>query len=96
MADLRERFDAADLIALDDVWPDVRDRLEGAGRLRAVAPAGTHRPRRDAWRKPLTIAAAFALAAAAIAVVTRAFLGASPTTPADEAPVIRIDLDRVE
>jgi Tol biopolymer transport system component len=81
MTDLRERFDAADRIPVDDVWPSVRARLDEGprpvvldGTAPDVAAAG--------WRRALLIAAALILSVAAVLVVVRAFERVDSRVPA--------------
>jgi Tol biopolymer transport system component len=76
MTDLRERFAATHEKPAPDLWPDVLDRLTdeaSPGRLRLVGHARQSWVRRDAWRKVLTIAAAFILSVVSIAVMVRVF-----------------------
>ncbi len=77
MPDLRERFEAADLIPVDEIWPAVRDRLDPAlmdpqVHRRAEGLSGWSSSR-GGWRKAATIAAALAVAVASLVVALRAF-----------------------
>ena len=81
MSDLRERFDAADRIPVDDVWPSVRARLhDGAQPVVLVEPAIDVRP--AGWRRALLIAAVLVLSVAAVLVVVRAFDRVGSRVPA--------------
>src|SRR5438067_12797021 len=85
MTDLRDRFRLADHIPAPDVWPSVEERLAASSDDRAkLRPVARFiRPsRRDNLRKTLTIAAAFAIAAASIAFAIHAFRSGGRQQPA--------------
>ncbi len=84
MPDLRERFESTDLIPVDDVWTDVTARLEDADDARPLRFGGPS-SERIGWKKVVTIAAAFAIAVASIAIAIRAFRSAEEKLPASGA-----------
>ena len=86
MTDLRDQFRVADHIQAPDVWPSVERRLAEAPDDRAaVRLIGSRAPRtsrRDPLRKALTIAAAFAIAAASTAFAIHSFRSGGRQQPA--------------
>src|SRR6185436_17804791 len=95
MPDLKQRLDAIDLLPVDDVWSEVRDRLETetTSVVRPNRAGGPRRSRRDAWRKALTIAAAFALAIGSVALAIRAFGGRDDRTVPTNDGIVEIPID---
>jgi len=85
MTDLHDRFRIAQGIPAPDLWPDIQARLAvsdsaNKSRLRGV---GSPTSRHASLHKWLTIAAAFAIAAPAIALSVRAFREAEPSVSQD-------------
>jgi Tol biopolymer transport system component len=90
MPDLKQRLDAVDRIPVDDLWPEIRERFEdeAAGRVTPLRIAENRRRPEVGWRKGLTIAAVFALLAAAGIVLLRSLSsdGTPANPPVDPAP----------
>jgi dipeptidyl aminopeptidase/acylaminoacyl peptidase len=77
MPDLRDRFDAKDLIPAPDLWPEIERRHPADGRgersnVRLLRDGTPRRSGRDVARRALAIAAAIALVAASFALLQRA------------------------
>ena len=77
MTDLETRLHGVDRIHVPDLWDEVRGRASSPERGTSV---GTTRSRAVAWRRPLTVIAAFAVFIAAGELVWQA-LGPSASTP---------------
>ena len=88
MIDLRERFQAADLIEAPDLWASAQAKateLDRVGaQLRFLRPSGSPDDRRLVARKVMTVAAALLIAAVGIGVLLRAFR--SSTIPVHQPP----------
>jgi len=88
MPDLKQRLDAVDLIPVDDVWPEIRERLEdeAAGRVTPLRKLEPHRPE-IGWRKAFTIAAVFLLVAAVGILLVRSLRShPTPANPPEPRP----------
>jgi YVTN family beta-propeller protein len=92
MPELRDRFLAAQQIPAPDLWADVQERLAAAQRgepvPRSVGSVGIRRHHRAPVEKLVTIAAAFAISIASIALVVTAFRRSEPVTPRSAAGTV--------
>jgi dipeptidyl aminopeptidase/acylaminoacyl peptidase len=89
MPDLKQRLDAVDQIPVDDVWPEIRERLkdEAAGLVTPLRAANPQRGPEVGWRKALTIAAVLVLVAAAGILFVRSLRSdLTPATPPEPRP----------
>lgn len=82
MPDLKERFREADRLRAPDLWREASLRAASASR-----EASTRSIKLAAWRKPITIAVAFAVFASAGMFAWVAFRGAETERPDEPQPV---------
>jgi YVTN family beta-propeller protein len=85
MPELRDRFLTAQQIPAPDLWADVQERLaapeRGETEPRSVGSVGIRPNHRAPVQKLVTIAAAFAISIASIAIVVTAFRRSEPGIP---------------
>jgi hypothetical protein len=90
MPDLKQRLDAVDQVPVDDLWPEIRERVadEAAGKVTPLRRSDRSGLPEVGWRKALTIAAVFAVLAAAGFVLVRSLTsdGVPATPPAEPRP----------
>ncbi len=92
MPELRDRFLTAQQIPAPDLWADVQERLTAPERSttgpRPVRSASIRPNHRASVHKLVTIAAAFTISIASIAVVVTAFRRSEPVTPPSAAGTV--------